>query len=65
MLVCESWSRAETTQPLGNEQRIELMIEIPEGPVPEIALKPDVVMAMHADFEVVLSNDRGLSLIHI
>ena len=65
MLVCESWSRAETTQPLGNEQRIELMIEIPEGPVPEIALKPDVVMAMHADFEVVLSNDRGSVMLDV
>ena len=59
MLVCESWSRAETTQPLGNQQRIELMVQIPEGPVLAIALKPDMVMAKHADFEVVLSNDRG------
>ena len=65
MLVCESWSRAETTQPLGNEQRIELMIQIPEGPVPEIALKPDVVNAKHADFEVVLSNDRGSVMLDV
>lgn len=65
MLVCESWSRAETTQPLGNEQRIELMVQIPEGPVPEIALKPDVVMAKHADFEVVLSNDRGSVMLDV
>ena len=65
MLVCESWSRAETTQPLANEQRIELMIQIPEGPVPEIGLKPDVVMAKHADFEVVLSSDRGSVMLNV
>ena len=41
------------------------MIEIPEGPVPEIALKPDVVTAMHADFEVVLSNDRGSVMLDV
>ena len=65
MLVCESWSRAEMTQPLGNEQRIELLIHIPEGPVPAIALKPDVVKAKHADFEVVLSNDRGSVMLDV
>ena len=53
------------TRPLGNEQRIELLIQIPKGPVPEIALKPDVVKARHADFEMVLSNDRGSVMLDV
>lgn len=64
-LVCESWSRADTTQPLAHEQRFELLIQIPKGPVPAIALKPNVIKAKHPDFHIILSNDRGSVLLDV
>ena len=58
-LVCESWFRPNTTVAPGNKQWIHLDIIIPDGSVPEIGLPRDEVRAMHRDFIVSMSNDRG------
>ena len=64
-LVCESWFRPKLTQPPGKVKRIALKIEIPKGPVPEIAMPRDEVKAEHPDFTVVMSNDRGSVILDV